>query len=125
VNLYKKENLMVKETENNRIQNLGNHGVSGGPGRPRGSVSALTKVKRMVAEDGRGEQALAILDEMLSHKNMRYRIEAVKLIASLMPREDKVEGQLTSLVIEYASAGKCEKCGEPVRSGNADGTRDA
>ncbi len=91
----------VKQTADNQnpISRLGEHGLNGGPGRPKGSKNKFTSIKEQMLEVWEEENGKNHF-KRLFHASNRDFIKALELILSLMPKElcEQTDGRNASII---------------------------
>ena len=115
-NIIWNSKYLENKSKYNPIDNLGEYAVKGGPGRPPGTKNRFTLIKQQLSDKEYSDEVLAIFKDWLESKSPRDQREAAKLYFSLFPREDKVEQQISQLVVNkviHQPAPKnveCPKC---------------
>lgn len=90
----------VIETENNQnpLVNLGEHGVQGGPGRPKGSLNKFSRLKEDILEVWEEEGGKEKFRSLFKGTSRDF-IKALDIIIRLMPK-DEPDDQLHDRIIQ-------------------------
>ncbi len=79
----------VKETSENPINRLGEFGIKGGPGRPKGSKNKYTLIKEELAEVWQEEGGKERFRQLFNGNQTEF-LKALDRIISILPKEPLV-----------------------------------
>jgi hypothetical protein len=74
------------KTKKNPIQGLGQYAITGGPGRPKGCLNKLTRLKEKLLKVASQEQIEEIYREFCKGSKID-KLEALKIFVSMLPKE--------------------------------------
>lgn len=83
-------------------------GQKNSAGRPKGIKNQLLDLKHSLLDGRRADLIRSVFDKFLTSSNRREQIEVLKLSMQLLPREDKLQHEIASLVMNKTIEVQCD-----------------